>query len=73
METVYPPPADLQEILKCCEDSEVERDSPKEKEILGKHPNTYTVTKAIAEHIVSTQASDLPVCIVRPSIGKLVF
>ena len=32
------------------------------------HPNTYTLTKAIAEHLAAEQARDLPLCIVRPSV-----
>lgn len=34
--------------------------------LLGKWPNTYSFTKAVAEDIV--RRSHLPVCIVRPSI-----
>lgn len=32
------------------------------------HPNTYTLTKCLAEHLVATRAADLPVTLVRPSI-----
>ncbi|TMA34503.1 MAG: NAD-dependent epimerase/dehydratase family protein [Deltaproteobacteria bacterium] len=32
------------------------------------HPNTYTLTKCLAEHLTVARASDLPVSIVRPSI-----
>lgn len=32
------------------------------------HPNTYTFTKCLAEHLTIGRASDLPVTIVRPSI-----
>lgn len=35
-----------------------------------KHPNTYTLTKAMAEWIVNENADNIPVAIVRPSIGK---
>lgn len=38
------------------------------KLIIGKHPNTYTFTKAIAEQLLKETASDLPLAIVRPSI-----
>ena len=31
-------------------------------------PNTYTFTKALAEDLLRVEASDLPVCMVRPSI-----
>jgi alcohol-forming fatty acyl-CoA reductase len=33
-----------------------------------KHPNTYTLTKSMAEQIVNDYYGKLPVCIVRPSI-----
>lgn len=33
-----------------------------------KHPNTYTLTKSIAEQIVVDYNEKFPVCIVRPSI-----
>lgn len=34
----------------------------------GTHPNTYTLTKSMAEQIVSEYHDQLPICIVRPSI-----
>lgn len=34
----------------------------------GPHPNTYTLTKSIAEQIVLTYSNKLPISIVRPSI-----
>lgn len=36
--------------------------------ILNKKPNTYTFTKAMAEHMVITEGVGLPINIVRPSI-----
>jgi len=33
-----------------------------------RHPNTYTLTKCLAEHLVARRAGDLPVTLVRPSI-----
>lgn len=33
-----------------------------------KHPNTYTLTKQMAEQIVVDYHEQLPICIVRPSI-----
>jgi hypothetical protein len=38
--------------------------------IIGNRPNTYTFTKALAEHVLVEQSGNLPVAIVRPSIGK---
>lgn len=33
-------------------------------------PNTYTYTKALAESLVASEHGDVPVAIIRPSIGK---
>lgn len=33
------------------------------------HPNTYTYTKRLAEILVQSHFGEIPVCIVRPSIG----
>ncbi|XP_074030221.1 putative fatty acyl-CoA reductase CG5065 [Leptinotarsa decemlineata] len=38
------------------------------KKVLGKHPNTYTLTKAMAEQIVQKSSDTIPSAIVRPSI-----
>jgi fatty acyl-CoA reductase len=32
------------------------------------HPNTYTLTKCVAEHLLARRAGDLPLTLVRPSI-----
>jgi fatty acyl-CoA reductase len=32
------------------------------------HPNTYTLTKCVAEHLLAGRAGDLPLTLVRPSI-----
>ncbi|XP_064550358.1 fatty acyl-CoA reductase wat-like [Drosophila montana] len=36
--------------------------------LLGKFPNTYTYTKALAEQVVQREAADLPICIFRPAM-----
>lgn len=36
--------------------------------LIGKRPNTYTFTKALAEQMLMEEAGNLPVAIVRPSI-----
>jgi len=36
--------------------------------IIGVHPNTYTFSKAIAEHLLLEEKDNLPLCVVRPSI-----
>ncbi|MEO8181011.1 MAG: SDR family oxidoreductase [Deltaproteobacteria bacterium] len=44
--------------------------SRSEAELLGEsgHPNTYTYTKCVAEHLLSARRADVPLVIVRPSI-----
>ncbi|XP_039491003.1 fatty acyl-CoA reductase wat [Drosophila santomea] len=36
--------------------------------LLGKYPNTYTYTKALAEQVLQLEARDLPVSIFRPGV-----
>ncbi|XP_012264094.2 putative fatty acyl-CoA reductase CG8306 [Athalia rosae] len=65
-EKVYPPPAEVDKILKMVkelDDKELDNATPG---ILGNHPNTYTFTKHLAEHEVLN--SSLPAAIVRPSM-----
>jgi hypothetical protein len=40
----------------------------KQKEIIGKFPNTYTFTKNIGEKLLKKHRGDLPLVIIRPSI-----
>ncbi|KAK6645006.1 hypothetical protein RUM43_001282 [Polyplax serrata] len=51
-EMIYPPPDDPEKIMN----------------IIKGRPNTYTFTKALAEHIVLKESVGLPTAIVRPSI-----
>ena len=47
-------------------DEEVERKAP---DIIGKHPNTYTFTKNLAEAMLAKETeAGLPLVIVRPTI-----
>jgi len=38
------------------------------KPLLGRRPNTYTLTKALAEEVIRRESTGLPVAVVRPSI-----
>lgn len=38
--------------------------------LLGKFPNTYTYTKALAEQLLQKEAGDLPLCIFRPGVSR---
>ncbi|XP_063962753.1 fatty acyl-CoA reductase 1-like isoform X1 [Lytechinus pictus] len=66
-EIVYPPPVDPYKILDAAEwmsDDMMEALTPM---LLGKRPNTYTFTKALAEYVVKEEGKGLPICITRPS------
>ena len=40
------------------------------RRLLGNRPNTYTYTKALAESLLVSECEDMPLAIVRPSIGE---
>ena len=59
------------EVIEMCR-KEPAIDSPSRiKSIVGAHPNSYTFTKALAENMIDTDYKDLPLVIVRPSIGNV--
>ncbi|XP_016367001.1 fatty acyl-CoA reductase 1 isoform X1 [Sinocyclocheilus rhinocerous] len=67
-EVVYPPPVDYRKLIDTLEwmdDKLVSLMTPK---LLGERPNTYTYTKALAEHLIQQECGNLNVAIVRPSI-----
>ncbi|XP_071831166.1 fatty acyl-CoA reductase 1-like [Apostichopus japonicus] len=67
-EMLYPTPANADQLHSSIEwmtDDMVSKITPS---ILNKKPNTYTFTKAMAEHMVITEGVGLPINIVRPSI-----
>lgn len=66
-ERVYPPPYDPDSIVRCTKMLPKETVEVISEALQGDHPNPYTLTKALAEAIVHSK-SNLPVCIVRPSI-----
>lgn len=70
-ESVYKPPADPTFVFNCCQ--KMSEDDLREmgRRMQGNHPNTYTMTKAMAEWVVAEQVDDIPAAIVRPSIGKI--
>lgn len=69
-ERVYDWAHDPKELLRCFEWMDEKTMDQITPNLLGPHPNTYTYTKRLAEILVRSEASSLPVCIVRPSIGK---
>lgn len=54
----------IEEILKLNPQQVIE----KEKEIIGKYPNTYTFTKSLTERVLKKRHGNIKVVIVRPSI-----
>ncbi|KAL6433313.1 hypothetical protein ACFW04_006475 [Cataglyphis niger] len=67
-EKFYPPPIETDKILTLLDilnDEQLEKLTPT---LLGKWPNTYAFTKAIAEDAVRQYSTGIPACIVRPSI-----
>ncbi|XP_066585304.1 fatty acyl-CoA reductase wat-like [Prorops nasuta] len=67
-EKFYEPPIDpdkLISLMECMDDKLVEDVTP---QLLGKWPNTYAYTKAVAENIIKKEGEDLPVGIFRPAI-----
>ncbi|XP_063925301.1 putative fatty acyl-CoA reductase CG8306 [Zophobas morio] len=67
-EIIYEKPCDAEELIavvKKLDDKELEEKTP---ELLGKHPNTYTITKHLAEHEVKAVEGLFPCTIVRPSM-----
>lgn len=61
---------DAENVIAVCQtlsDAEIDAKTP---EILGNHPNTYTITKHMAEHEVQNAEEQFPCAIVRPSMSK---
>ncbi|XP_077995112.1 fatty acyl-CoA reductase 1-like [Glandiceps talaboti] len=72
-EKIYPPPMDhrkLDDIIDWMDDDMIDTITPK---LIDPKPNTYTFTKAIAEHILVEEGNDIPIAIVRPSIVGAVW
>jgi len=69
-ERVYPAPGDPHGMIDMCTWMDPSLlDAPDiTKKMIGNRPNTYTFTKALAESLLSTEATELPVAIMRPSI-----
>ncbi|XP_067204777.1 fatty acyl-CoA reductase wat-like [Linepithema humile] len=67
-EKFYDAPMDSDKLLtlmECTDDKLAEYITP---QLLGKWPNTYTFTKAMAEDVIRKQAGNLPIGIFRPVI-----
>ncbi|TKS72947.1 Fatty acyl-CoA reductase 1 [Collichthys lucidus] len=67
-EIVYSPPIDYRRLIDSLDWMDDELVSAMTPKLIGKRPNTYTFTKALAEYMVQQEAGDLNVAIIRPSI-----
>jgi fatty acyl-CoA reductase len=65
---VYPINFDPYEILKQVTAMTPEEADKATSHIIGNHPNTYTFSKMIAEHIVLEEKDNLSVAVIRPAI-----
>jgi len=71
-ERVYDWKDDPNDLIRCAEWMDENMMENVQSKLLGPHPNTYTYTKRLAEILVRSQFSEIPVCIVRPSIGMCI-
>ena len=69
-EKVYPNPSgkSTDQIVEELMSLNPQQAKEREKEIIGKYPNTYTYTKALTERSLLEKHEHVNVCIVRPSI-----
>lgn len=65
---IYAPPYNPDDIISLVNWLPEEMLDDMTASLIGKRPNTYTFTKALAEHMLVHEAGNLPVAIVRPSI-----
>jgi len=69
-EKIYPAPADPKGMVDLCQwlDPEIINSPAVTKKFIGDRPNTYTYTKALAESLLASSSTGLPVAVMRPSI-----
>ncbi|KAH6935249.1 hypothetical protein HPB50_004818 [Hyalomma asiaticum] len=66
-EMIYPAPINAGKLIESAQSSK-EDETDSSKDCLYGHPNTYTLTKGVAESMLLEERGDIPVAIVRPSI-----
>lgn len=67
-EEFYDPPLTCDELIELTNRHKDEELELMTEKIMGKWPNSYAFTKAVAENAVKTYAKGLPVCVFRPAI-----
>lgn len=70
-EIVYPPPADVNTVLKLVNELDAATLEAQTPEILKGHANSYTFTKHLAEHEIAN--GGLPATIIRPSMSGFIY
>lgn len=69
-EIIYDKPCDSEELIALVNKLSEEELEKKTPEILKDHPNTYTITKHLAEHEIKNCEGIFPCTIVRPSMSE---
>ncbi|XP_025425522.1 putative fatty acyl-CoA reductase CG5065 [Sipha flava] len=67
-EKIYEAPFGWREAISIAENIDSTMSSILTKKLLGKYPNTYTLTKLLAEQIINEEAKNMPMVIFRPTI-----
>lgn len=67
-ERFYEPAMDVDALIQLVKSMPEETAAAATPGLLGKRPNTYTLTKSLAEAIVKREGQGLPVAVMRPSI-----
>ncbi|KAL1414457.1 hypothetical protein MTO96_000861 [Rhipicephalus appendiculatus] len=67
LEMIYPAPLSAEKLIDAAQSSNKDMTVPEEDCLYG-HPNTYTLTKRVAESLILAERGEMPVAIVRPSI-----
>jgi len=68
IEKIYDAPGNYNDIINFVLTTEIDKLNMDENKIMGDHINTYTFTKALAEHVINDAKNVIPTCIVRPSM-----
>lgn len=71
-EIVYDSPMPIPKVIAVAETMTDMMLEDSYKMLLGDWPNPYVFSKAVAESVVREEGKNLPICIIRPSIGKFV-
>ncbi|XP_050526582.1 putative fatty acyl-CoA reductase CG8306 [Daktulosphaira vitifoliae] len=67
-EIIYDAPANYNDIINYAQTMDAKELNNSAEKLMGEHINTYTFTKALAEHVVNDVRGIIRTCIVRPSM-----